>query len=116
MIDAAERLRDARPEGIMDTRIYVYLSFPDMFDSLIEVAYEPNRHLFFNKSDYLGRRGDDSFWTEHFTITFDRIRDLGLRIPDGFNILGTGLRRFEADWMSEPMEMDEWVIGEVHQA
>ncbi len=116
MIEGALRLCDARPEGLLSPRIYVFLSFPDMFYSMVEVAFEPNPHLFFNSKENLERQGDDHNWWEYFKLTSNRIDDLGLRIPDGFNVLSTGLRRYDADWMSEPEVTEEWVIGEVTQA
>lgn len=116
LIDAAIKLRSARPRELVDAKIYAFLTFPDMFYSMIEVAFEPNPHLFFNTEKHLERRGNDSYWSEYFDVISDRIGGMELRVPGGFNVLGAGLRVYDANWMSEPEETEEWVIGEVKQS
>ncbi len=116
MIHAAERLRDAKPAGHRIARIYAFLSFPDMFDSFVEVAFESSPYLFFDMPEKVGREGDDNSWHEYFDIDTGRFQDLDLKIPRGFEVLGTGLRVFDADWMLEPVEVEEWAVGELRQA
>lgn len=116
MIDAAERLKEARPPNRNDgARVYAYLTFPDMFASFVEVAFESNPYLFFNCPENTGRTGDDAFWQEYFKIDDSRFRELNLRIPEGFQVLGTGIRMFDASWMSEPEESEAWAIGELRK-
>lgn len=113
MIDAAERLRQARPRGRENDRIYAFMAIPDMFDSFVEVSSKPNPNLFFNWKNYAGRQGDDANWSEHFALSSNRVEDWGLAIPDGFKVLGSGVRLFDRSWMSAPMETEEWAIGEL---
>ena len=48
MIHAADHIRDARPPGHDDSRVYTFLTFPNLFASVVEVAFEANPYLFFN--------------------------------------------------------------------
>lgn len=116
VIDAAERLRDARPSVRKDVRVYAFLSFPNMFSSFIEVDFGSKPYLFFDMPEMTDREGDDKCWHEYFRIDRGLFHDLSLRIPKGFEVRGTGLRVFDTDWMPEPVETEEWAVGELRPA
>jgi len=113
LIDAATRLRHARLRERENDRIYAFMTIPDMFDSFVEVSSKPNPNLFFNREELSERQGDDADWSEHFELSSNRVEGWDLAVPDGFKVLGRGVRWFDGSWMSAPMEVEEWAIGEL---
>ena len=113
MIDTARRIWNARPGDLKDARVYTYLTYPNMFGSFLEVAFERNAHLFFSLPGNAGRIGDDTSWCEYTPLDSGAFPGRNLEIPDGFQIAGCSVREYDADMTPPERHTEAWVVGEL---
>jgi len=111
MLDAAARLRAARPKAQADQRVYVVVPWPEPWAAEVGVFMDPEYGRTFEKRDHPVQT-----WTPLDPADRSLARELGLEIPEGFIEAGYHERCEEED-EDEPdglrvYEQEVWMIRE----